>query len=69
MVEHHLSVKIDLSQKTESVGRKSIKNQIKQVLRERGKTIEELVTNTGKTKLAQIFPNICAILKKIEEEQ
>jgi len=69
LVEFHLHVEIDLSQKTESVGRKSIKSQIKDVLREGGKTIEELVLNTGKNKLEQIFPDICAVLKKIEEEQ
>ena len=69
LVEHNLNIKIDLSQKTESVGRKSIKNQIKHVLRERGKTIQELVINTGKIILEQIFPNICVVLKKIEEEQ
>jgi hypothetical protein len=68
LVEFHLHVEINLSQKTEPVGRKSIKSQIKQVLRERGKTIEELILNTRKTKLEQIFPNICAVLKKIEEE-
>jgi len=69
LIELNLGVKINLSQKRESVGRKIIKNQIKQVLREKGKTIEELVNSTGKIKLEQTFPNICAVLKKIEEEQ
>ena len=69
MIELNLGVKIDLSRKKEPAGRKTIKNQIKQVLREKGKTIEELVSNTGKNKLEQTFPNICAVLKKIEEEQ
>jgi len=69
LIDHHLNIKIDLSQKTESVGRKFIKNRIKQVLKERGKTIEELIINTGKIKLEQIFHNICTVLKKIEEEQ
>ncbi|KKN18543.1 hypothetical protein LCGC14_0954680 [marine sediment metagenome] len=69
LIELRLDVKIDLSRKKEPAGRKSIKNQIKQVLRKKGKTIEELVSNTGKTKLEQTFPNICAVLKKIEEEQ
>lgn len=68
LIELKLSVKIDLSRKREPNGRKTIKNQIKQVLREKGKTIEELVNNTGKIKLEQTFPNICAVLKKIEEE-
>ncbi|MHA2038823.1 MAG: hypothetical protein ACXACX_15350 [Candidatus Hodarchaeales archaeon] len=68
LVEFNLNIEIDLSQKTESVGRKAVKSQIKQVLRERGKTIEELILNTRETKLEQIFPNICAVLKKIEEE-
>ena len=69
LIELKLGVKIDLSRKKEPNGRKTIKNQIKQVLREKGKTIEELVNNTGKIKLEQTFPNICAVLKKIEEEQ
>lgn len=69
LIELRLGVKIDISGKKEPAGRKSIKNQIKQVLREKGKTIEELVSNTGKAKLEQTFPNICAVLKKIEEEQ
>ena len=64
-----LGVKIDLSRKRESAGRKIIKKQIKQVLREKRKTIEELVRNTEITKLEEIFPNICAVLKKIEEAQ
>lgn len=69
LVELNLGVKIDLSRKREPEGRKTIKKQIKQVLRENGKTIEELVINTGITKLEEIFPNICAVLKKIEEAQ
>lgn len=69
LVELKLGVKIDLSRKRESAGRKAIKKQIKQVLREKGISIEDLVRNTGITKLEEIFPNICAVLKKIEEEQ
>lgn len=69
LVELKLGVKIDLSRKREPEGRKTIKKQIKQVLREKRKTIEELVMNTGITKLEEIFPNICAVLKKIEEAQ
>lgn len=69
LVELKLGVKIDLSRKRESAGRKAIKKQIKQVLREKGISIEELVRNTGITKLEEIFPNICAVLKKIEEAQ
>ncbi|MBA7479037.1 hypothetical protein ES707_14468 [subsurface metagenome] len=68
-MELKLGVKIDLSRKRESAGRKAIKKQIKQVLREKGISIEDLVRNTGITKLEEIFPNICAVLKKIEEEQ
>ncbi|MBA7563438.1 hypothetical protein ES708_05096 [subsurface metagenome] len=69
LVELKLGVKIDLSRKREPAGRKVIKKQIKKVLREKRKTIEELVRNTGITKLEEIFPNICAVLKKIEETQ
>ena len=68
MIKLKLGVEIDLSQKREPTGRKIIKNQIKQVLRERGKTIEDLINNTGKAKLEETFPNICAVLKTIEEE-
>ena len=69
LIELKLGVKIDLSRKREPIGRKTIKDQIKQILREKGKTFEELVSNTGKIKLEETFPNICAVLKKIEEEQ
>lgn len=69
LIKLKLGVKIDLSRKREPNGRKTVKNQIKQVLREKGKTIEELVNSTEKIKLEQTFPNICAVLKKIEEEQ
>lgn len=67
LLELKLEVNIDLSRKREPAGRKAIKNQIKHVLREKGKTIGELVNNTGIPKLENIFPNICAVLKKIEE--
>ncbi|KKM91396.1 hypothetical protein LCGC14_1228940 [marine sediment metagenome] len=69
LMELKLGVKIDLSRKGEPTGRKAIKKQIKQILRERSIGIEELVKNTGKPKLNDVFPNICAVLKKIEEEQ
>ena len=69
LIELKLGVRIDLSGKGEPTGRKTIKNQIKQVLREKRKNIEEIVTNTGISKLEEIFPNICTVLKKIEEEQ
>ena len=69
LIELKLGVRIDLSGKGDSSGRKTIKNQIKQVLREKGKNIGELVVTTSKNKLEDVFPNICAVLKKIEEEQ
>lgn len=68
LIKIKLGVEIDFSQRRESSGRKLIKNQIKQVLRASGKTIEDLVRDTGKAKLEETFPNICAVLKKIEEE-
>ncbi|KKM23858.1 hypothetical protein LCGC14_1610930 [marine sediment metagenome] len=69
LIELKLGVRIDLSGKGDSSGRKTIKNQIKQVLREKGKNLGELVVTTSKSKLEDVFPNICAVLKKIEEEQ
>ncbi len=69
LIELKLGVNIDLSQKGNPDGRKFIKRQIKQVLRENKKTIKELVISTGKNKLEQLFPNICAVLKRIEGEQ
>ena len=69
LIELKLGVKIDLSRKRETNGRKTIKNQIKQILREKGKTLEELISSTGKVRLEETFPNICAVLNKIEEEQ
>ena len=67
LVEYNLKVKIDISRKRELAARKTIKYQIKQVLRDKGKKIEELVNNTGISKLEEIFPNICAVLKEIEK--
>ncbi len=69
LIELKLGITIDLSGKRESAGRKEIKKNIKQVLRENGKTLDELVRSTGKTKLQETFPNICAVLEKIEEHQ
>ena len=69
LIELKLGITIDLSRKRESVGRNEIKKNIKQVLRENGKTLDELVRSTGKTKLQETFPNICAVLEKIEEHQ
>ena len=69
LIELKLGVRIDLSRRREPAGRKTIKNQIKQVLREKGKKIEELITTTSKSKLEETFPNICAVLKKIEDMQ
>ncbi|KKK42131.1 hypothetical protein LCGC14_0564440 [marine sediment metagenome] len=68
LIELKLGVKIDLSRKGEPTGRKAIKSQIRQILRKKGIDIEELVMNTGKLKLEKAFPNICAVLKKIEEK-
>jgi len=67
LIELKLGVKIDISRKGESTGRKAIKSQIRQILRKKGIDIEELVMNTGKLKLEKAFPNICVVLKKIEE--
>ena len=69
LIELKLGITIDLSRKREPVGRKEIKKNIKQILRENGKTLDELVRSTGKTKLQETFPNICAVLEKIEEHQ
>ncbi|MHA1488473.1 MAG: hypothetical protein ACTSRI_02325 [Promethearchaeota archaeon] len=69
LIELNLGDKIDLSNKKELEGRKSIKNQIKRVLREKRTNIEDLIENTDKKMLEKTFPNICAVLKKIEEEQ
>ena len=69
LIELKLSITIDLSRKREPVGRKEIKKKIKEILRENGKTLDELVRSTGKIKLQETFPNICAVLEKIEEHQ
>ena len=69
LIEIKLGITIDLSRKREPVGRKEIKKNIKEILRENGKTLDELVRSTGKTKLQETFPNICAVLEKIEEHQ
>jgi len=67
LIELKLSITIDLSRKKEPVGRKEIKKRIKEILREKGKTLDELVRSTRKTILQETFPNICAVLEKIEE--
>ena len=62
-----MRITIDLSRKREPDGRKEIKKNIKIILRENGKTLDELVRSTGKIKLHESFPNICAVLEQIEE--
>ncbi len=69
LIEIKLGVEIDISNKEDSMGRKRIKKQIKQILREKRKNLGELIKNTEKNALEMIFPNICAVLKKIEGEQ
>lgn len=69
LIKVKMGVEIDLSRKRDSKGRKMVKGKIKQILRERDTSIEDLVRNTGKDALEKIFPNICTVLKKIEEEQ
>jgi len=69
LIELKLRITIDLSNKRESAGRKSIKNQIKKVLREKKTSLEKIIMESGIKTLETTFPNICTVLKKIEQEQ
>ena len=60
---------IDLSGNRDSTWRKRVKDDIDRVLKKnRIKKLEKLIDTTSKKKLEASFPNICAVLKKIEEE-
>jgi len=69
LINLKLGVEIDLSGTRDSTWRNRVKNDINQVLKEKGiEKLEFLIETTGKSKLEASFPNICAILKKIEED-
>lgn len=59
---------IDLSGIRDPTWKKRVKKEVNQVLKEKKIKLESLIKETEKEKLETSFPNICAILKKIEEE-
>lgn len=68
LIELKLGKKIDLSGIRDSNWKKRVKREVKQTLREKKIKLEVLIKNTGISKLEASFPNICVVLKKIEEE-
>jgi len=61
-------IEVDLTGSRDRDWKIRVKNEVIRILREKNIKIESLIESTGKTKLELAFPNICAILKKIEED-
>ncbi|KKN35812.1 hypothetical protein LCGC14_0779800 [marine sediment metagenome] len=66
LIELKLRKKIDLSGNRDYNWKKRVKKDVIQTLRDKKVKLEELIKSTGLTKLEASFPNICAVLKKIE---
>ena len=68
LIELKLRKKIDLSGNRDNNWKKRVKKDVIQTLRENKVKLEELIKNTGFMKVEASFPNICAVLKKIEDD-
>lgn len=68
LIELQLNIRIDLSGNKNHIWRHRIKREIDQILNEKGKTLKQLLKETGRRKFEISFPNICAVLRKVEEE-
>jgi len=68
LIELKLGKKIDLSGKRDVDWKKRVKREVMKNLRDNKIKLDELIKNTRKEKLEIAFPNICAVLKKIEED-
>ena len=67
LIDLEYGVKINLSGDRDSGWKTRIKKEIRQILKGRNKNLEELIRNAEKSKLERSFPNICAVLRRIEE--
>ncbi len=63
-----LGQKISLSGEKNYAWKDRVKSKIYKILRESNIRLENLIKNTGINILEQAFPNLCAVLKKIEED-
>ena len=67
LIDLEYGVKINLSGDRDSGWKTRIKKEIRLTLKGKNKNLEELIRNAEKSKIERSFPNICAILRKIEE--
>ena len=63
-----LDSNIDISGERNSGWKKNIKREVDQTLKKNKKRLASLIYETDKKSLEITFPNICAVLKEIEEE-
>lgn len=68
MIELKLGVKIDLLGNRDRSWKDNVRFKIKQVRKEKQINLEQLMRCTGRNNLERAFPNICAVLRKIEED-
>ena len=69
LIKLKLNVDIDTSGIESKDGKNRVKREIKQILNRNGmKDAIDLIKRSGKVKLEEAFPNICMVLKKIEED-
>ena len=68
LIELKLGVKIDLLGNRDRSWKEIIKVKINQVLKEKHTKLEQLMRSTGRNNLERAFPNICVVLRKIEED-
>lgn len=68
LFELTLGVEIDLTGERDIQWKKRVKREVIQTLRENKIKLEQLIRSTRIENLEISFPNICAVLKKIEED-
>ncbi len=68
LIQLKLNINIDLSGDRDKSWRAGLKYKINHVLKEKKITLEDLIKSSGLKKLEIAFPNICSVLKKIEED-
>lgn len=69
LIKLKLHVDINTSGIESREGKNRVKHEIRQTLNRNGmRDITDLIKVSGKAKLEEAFPNICSVLKKIEED-
>jgi len=63
-----LGQEISLSGEKNNAWKDRVKKEIDQIIRENNIRLEDLIERTGIKILEQAFPNLYAVLKKIEED-